>query len=225
MRFSNSAGADTEGRTRTVAQPCTLALRHTAGMQRQPAFFQQSVCLQFNVCRTVQAMNLGQPEGPLLQCLERHVLLLLPAALLARLSCTCRTLHVWLSSKHTTPAWLAAAGRALPTPYLPLAPELCLSEVQAMLQREAAVQKQLTLGRCVTVVQVPGNVWSILAYSGEYFVCSKPGPFPGSEMIVYSMDTGLELTTSYKYDKWRVQFQDCHLLGLEQDLARQALQV
>ena len=173
-------------------------------------------------------MKLGQANGALLQCLEHHVLPLLPATALARLSCTCRALHAWLSSQHTTPAWLDAAARQLPAPYLPLAPQLSLAEVTALLQREAAIQKQLSLGKCAAVVQVAGIIGTVLASSNEYCVCyeiSSKNPRI-RELVLCSLDTGLMLGRCESRSVFdRVQFQGECLHVIQSDDHKHGVEV
>lgn len=116
-------------------------------------------------------MDLSQPVGALLQCLELCILPLLPPAALTRLSCTCTALHTWLTSEHTTPAWIDSAAKDLPAAYLPLAPDLSRPKLMALLQGEAAVQRQLRQGQCASVIPVEGHCESIRAFCDEYFVC------------------------------------------------------
>lgn len=170
-------------------------------------------------------MPLGQPDGALLQCLERYLLPLLPAAALACLSCSCRALHVWLSCDHTTSAWRVAASRELPAPYLPLAPDLGLSEVTAILRREAAIQKQLRLGICATVEQIASKVWSVQAYSEKYFVCSKPFLLQAVELLLCSLDTGLVLAKITHSNRLGMHFRGEHLLILHCNIDIQRWQV
>ena len=121
-------------------------------------------------CCAGQEMGLNQPSEALQQCLELHLLSLLPAVALGRLSCTCRAVGDWLSHPQTARLWHSAASKHLAAPYLLFDGDVSHADLLLLLQQEAEVHRQLENGTCIAVRPVGHSALHLQAHSEDCFI-------------------------------------------------------